>query len=79
MIFKLMPLEKLRNIKDYTTFFVDMVKVESSKVLQEIVDALENLYDGSDEIVLSRDLVVESIPEKLMETWNLPLKLKDEV
>ena len=79
LIFKFMPLEKLRNIEDYTTFFVDLVKVESSKVLQEIVDALENLYDGSDEIVLSRDLVVESIPEKLMQTWNQPLKSKDEV
>jgi len=79
LIFKLMPLEKLRNIKDYTLFFVDMVKVESSKVLQEIVDALENLYDGNDEIVLNRDLIVGSIPEKLMATWNLPFKLKDEV
>jgi len=58
----------LRNIEGYTLFFVDLVKVESSKVLQEIVDALENLYDGSDEIVLSRDLIVEKIPEKLMET-----------
>lgn len=77
LIFKFMPLEKLRNIKDYTTFFVDMVKVESSKVLQEIVDALENLYDGSDEIVLSRDLVVESIPEKLMETWAKPIVVKE--
>ena len=78
LIFKLMPLEKLSNIEDYTLFFVDMVKVESSKVLQEIVDALENLYDGSDDIVLSRDLVVESIPEKLMETWNQPIRSKDE-
>ena len=69
----------LRNIKDYTLFFVDLVKVESSKVLQEIVDTLENLYDGSDEIVLSRDLIVEKIPEKLIETWNQPLKSKDEV
>jgi len=78
LIFKLIPLEKLRNIEDYTLFFVDMVKVESSKVLQEIVDALENLYDGNDEIVLNRDLVVESIPEKLMETWSQPIRLKDE-
>ena len=68
----------MRNIKDYTTFFVDMVKVESSKVLQEIVDALENLYDGSDEIILIRDLVVESIPEKLMETWTKPIVVKEE-
>lgn len=77
LIFKLMPLEKLSNIEDYTLFFVDMVKVESSKVLQEIVDALENLYDGSDEIDLSRDLVVESIPEKLMETWTKPIVVKE--
>ena len=55
-----------------------MVKVESSKVLQEIVDALENLYDGSDEIILIRDLVVESIPEKLMETWTKPIVVKEE-
>jgi len=78
LMFKFIPLEKLRNIKDYTTFFVDMVKVESSKVLQEIVDALENLYDGSDEIILIRDLVVESIPEKLMETWTKPIVVKEE-
>ena len=78
LIYKFMPVYELRNIEDYTLFFVDLVKVESSKVLQEIIDALENLYDGSDEIVLSRDLVVESIPEKLMETWTKPIVVKEE-
>lgn len=77
MVYKFMPVDELRNIEDYATIFVDLVKVESSKVLQEIVDALENLYDESDEIVLNRDLVVESIPEKLMETWSLPVKPLD--
>ena len=78
LIYKFMPLDELKNIEDYTLFFVDLVKVESSKVLQEIVDSLENLYDGNDEIVLNRDLVIESIPEKLMETWSQPIRLKDE-
>ena len=77
MIFKFMPLEKLKNIEDYTLFFVDLVKVESSKALQGIVDALENLYYGNDEIVLSSDLIVEKIPEKLMATLNLPVKTLD--
>ena len=77
LIFKFMLLEKLKNIEDYTLFFVDLVKVESSKALQQIVDALENLYDGNDEIVLSSDLIVEKIPEKLMENWSQPVKPKD--
>ena len=78
LIYKLTHPEKIRNIEDLEIILVDLVKIESSKVLQEIVDALENLYEGNDEIVLSRDLVVESIPEKLMETWSQPIRSKDE-
>jgi len=78
LIYKLMHPEKIRNIEELTVILVDLVKIESSKALQEIVDALENLYDGNDEIVLSKDLVVEKIPVKLMETWSQPFKPKDE-
>ena len=76
-IYRFMPLDKLGNIEDFSLFFVDVVKVESSKVLQDIVDALGNLYDDSKEIDLRPDLIVESIPEKLMETWSLPVKPLD--
>ena len=78
LIYKFIHPEKIRNIEELEIILVDLVKIESSKVLQEIVDTLENLYEGNDEIVISKDLVVEKIPVKLMETWSQPFKPKDE-
>ena len=76
-IYKFVPLDKLRNISDFSLVFVDLVKIESSKVLQKIVDALIELYNGSDEVSIESDLVVDSIPEKLLENWSQPIRAKD--
>ncbi|MFC2165392.1 hypothetical protein ACFLT2_10415 [Acidobacteriota bacterium] len=78
IIYRFRPLDELKNIDEYSLFIVDLVKVESSKILQEIVDAMVDLYDQSEEIAINPDLVVGSIPDKLMETWTKPIVMKEE-
>lgn len=77
-IYSFSPLDKFRNISDFSLFFVDVVKIENSAVLQQVVDALVELFNEGDEIVLNKDLIVDEIPEGLLKTWQQPDKRKEE-
>ncbi len=78
LVYKFIHLDKNINIDEYSLFFVDLVKIENAKYLQEIVDTLAEMYDGSDDINLDPNLVMEEIPGKLMENWNKPIQRKEE-
>jgi len=68
-IHKFIHVSKNLDIEEYSLFFVDLVKIENAKNLQEIVDTLAEMYDGSDDINLDPNLTVDEIPDKLTANW----------
>jgi len=77
LIYHLIPSEKLSDIKDLSFFFIDLVKIENSAVLETIVTALVEVYSGNDDISIEDDLIIKKIPQKLLDTWDRPIE-KDE-
>lgn len=63
------PNDKKIKIDEYSLFFVDLIKVENAKFLQEIVDTLAEMYDGREDINLNPNLTVDEIPGKLTANW----------
>jgi len=78
LVYNFIHLDKKINIDEYSLFFVDLVKIENAKNLQEIVDTLAEMYDGSDDINLDPNLTMDEIPEKLLENWNKPIQRNEE-
>jgi len=73
LVYKFIHLDKKIDIDEFSLFFVDLVKIENAMYLQEIVDTLADMYDGSDDINLDPKLTVDEIPDKLIENWNKPI------
>jgi hypothetical protein len=73
LIFEFVSADALSKVEKFSLFFVDAVKIENANYLQEIVDAIVDLYNDSEEILLNPDLIVDSIPEELVKTWTKPI------
>jgi len=78
LIFHLIPSEELKNIKDFSFFFIELVKIENSAVLETIVIALLEVYNGNYDISIDDDLIIKKIPQKLFDTWNRPIEKEEE-
>lgn len=74
-IYHLYPEIELRDLKNYSLFFIDLVKIENSTILEEIVNAAINFYKGNEDLSLDDDLFVKKIPQKLIETWSQPVSV----
>jgi hypothetical protein len=75
IIYHLYPEKELRNLKSFSFFFIDLTEIENSAVLEEIVNAMINLYHGNYDVSISNDLIIDKIPQKLIETWTQPVSV----
>jgi len=78
LIYHLIPSEEFKNYKSLSVFFLDLIRIENSEVLQAIVNALIDAYHENYDISLDEELVVNRIPPKLLDNWSRPIIQEDE-
>ena len=68
----------IREMAEFTAYFVDFVRIENSAILASIVDVVTEIYSGNYSVSLDDNLIVNNIPERLMKSWRKPREIFDE-
>lgn len=72
------PMANIKDMAEFTAFFVDFVRIENSAVLERIVDVVAEIYSGNYNVSLNDSLIVKDIPDSLIKSWRKPIEVLDE-